>query len=207
VITATPDKPKRIAITLDDGPNEPYTSQLLDFLDEAGVRVTLFQVGRCIERYPETTMRAYAAGHVIGNHSFTHQFHKYLVQPRMIREIDSTQKLIHSLIGRTPLLLRAPWFMHTPGLRGTATDRSLSFVTGALPHPIEILQPKASSIAGHALKHAGDGAILIFHDGYRWRRGFRGHTIEAVKVVVTELKRQGYTFVTANELLNVPAYL
>lgn len=198
--------PKRIAITLDDGPNEPYTSQLLDWLDRERVRVTLFQVGRCVARFPHVTARAYAAGHVIGNHSYSHEMHKYLVQPRMRHEIEQTQQLIRRATGKTPLLFRAPWFMHTPGLRRSAADRSLTFVTGALPHPIEILQPSAKSIAGHALKQARPGGILIFHDGYRWRGGYRGQTIEAVKLTVLALRRQGYGFVSADELLRVPAY-
>lgn len=198
---------KRIAITLDDGPNEPYTSDLLDFLERENVKVTLFQVGKCITRHPEVTARAHRAGHTIGNHSYSHEFHKYLLQPFMRSEIEHTQNLVHTITGRRPSLFRAPWFFHTPQLRASIASRRLTFVTGSLPHPIEILQPSAKSIAGHALKHAHPGAILIFHDGYRWRGGYRGQTIEAVKLTIRALKSQGYQFVTVNELLGVPAYL
>ena len=67
-----------VALTFDDGPNEPYTSQIADILAATGIRGTFFQVGVCVQRHPETTRRLYEAGHVIGNHSFRHRFGTYL---------------------------------------------------------------------------------------------------------------------------------
>jgi hypothetical protein len=50
------------------------------------------------------------------------------------------------------------------------------------------------------------GIVITLDDGYRWRKGYKGQTIEAVKVTILELKRQGYAFVSADELIGVPAY-
>ena len=76
-----------VALTFDDGPNEPYTSQIAEYLAGRNIRATFFQVGRCVERHPDTTARLAAAGHVIGNHSYAHAFHAYLVPGRLSREI------------------------------------------------------------------------------------------------------------------------
>src|SRR5690349_954580 len=62
-----------VALTFDDGPNEPYTSRIAEVLRERGVRATFFQVGRCVERSPASTAALAAGGHVIGNHSLSHQ--------------------------------------------------------------------------------------------------------------------------------------
>ncbi|HEV2402594.1 MAG TPA: polysaccharide deacetylase family protein [Candidatus Saccharimonadales bacterium] len=197
---------KQLAVTFDDGPNEPFTSQLLDYLDSVGVKVTFFQVGSCIARYPHITARAFTTGHIIANHSYSHALHKYLSQPHLRQEISDTQDLIRSITGKSPLLFRAPWFLLTPAVRRTVAEKSLTAVGGALPHPIEITQPDARSIANHALKHARPGAILIFHDGYRARGGNRTQTIEAAKITIAALLQAGYQLVTVDKLLGVKAY-
>ncbi len=65
---------KLVALSFDDGPNEPYTSRLLDTLDEYQVKATFFQVGRCAQRFPSCTRRVVQSGHVLGNHSYSHSF-------------------------------------------------------------------------------------------------------------------------------------
>lgn len=65
---------KVVALTFDDGPNEPYTSQIAAMIADRGVAATFFQVGRCVQRHPEVTRALVLAGHVIGNHSFSHRF-------------------------------------------------------------------------------------------------------------------------------------
>ena len=65
---------KVVALTFDDGPNEPWTGRLLDVLAAKDVKATFFQVGRCAERFPSTTRRVVDEGHVLGNHSLNHAF-------------------------------------------------------------------------------------------------------------------------------------
>ena len=59
---------KVIALSFDDGPNEPYTSEILDILDSYGIKATFFVTGKNAELYPETVKRMVAEGQVIGNH-------------------------------------------------------------------------------------------------------------------------------------------
>jgi peptidoglycan/xylan/chitin deacetylase (PgdA/CDA1 family) len=63
-----------IALTFDDGRNEPCTTQLAELLSSRGIRATFFQVASNIERFPDTTRALLEAGHVIGNHSYSHHF-------------------------------------------------------------------------------------------------------------------------------------
>lgn len=210
VFGAYPYRAKRqdkvIALTFDDGPNEPYTSQILDYLNEKGVRATFFEVGVCVERHPEVTQKIAASGHVIGNHSLSHAFHNYFTSLTFRHEIEQTQTILQKYLGKTPLLYRSPWLWRQPFLLGTVRRLGLQPVSGVFGHPMEPFQPDGERMARVAIKRAKPGSIIIFHDGFDGRGGDRSQTVRAVKLVVDALLEQGYTFVTVDELLGVPAY-
>jgi peptidoglycan/xylan/chitin deacetylase (PgdA/CDA1 family) len=64
---------KAVAMTFDDGPNPPYTEEILAILDRYSVKATFFLVGKHIRSFPDTARRIAEAGHVVGNHSFSHR--------------------------------------------------------------------------------------------------------------------------------------
>jgi hypothetical protein len=63
-----------ISITFDDGPNEPYTSEILDILKKYNVKATFFLLGKNVERYPDSARRIVEEGHAIGNHTYDHPY-------------------------------------------------------------------------------------------------------------------------------------
>jgi peptidoglycan/xylan/chitin deacetylase (PgdA/CDA1 family) len=195
-----------VALTFDDGPNEPYTSQIADVLGSHRIRATFFQVGACVRRFPETTARLAAAGHVVGNHSLTHRFGTYLRPGAFRREVDETQEILRERLGRTPALARTPWLWRQPSLLRMLRQRRLEPVSGVFCHPLEVFQRDGAAIARRALAQTRPGTILIFHDGFDGRGGDRGETVRAVRLTVEGLLARGYRFVTVDELLGVPAY-
>jgi len=201
---AQPDKV--VALTFDDGPNEPYTSQIADLLESRGIRGTFFQVGRCVERYPAATDRIAAAGHVIGNHSLTHRFTTYLRPGAFRREVDRTQEVLRARLGRTPALARTPWLWRQPALLRMLRQRRLEPVSGVFGHPLEVFHRDGAVMARRAIAQTRPGTILIFHDGFDGRVGDRTQTVKAVRLTVDGLIERGYRFVTVDELLGVPAY-
>ena len=196
---------KIVALTFDDGPNEPYTSRIADFLNERGIKATFFQVGRAVDRHPEVTTRLATAGHVIGHHGYTHDFTRYL-RPRTLAEDVERGTDAFTRRGIRPALYRPPWLLRIPALPRILRAHQLQVVSGQFCHVLEVFQPSPSRIARRALAKARPGAILIFHDGFDGHHGYRGSTVEAVKIVVDRLREQGYSFVTIDELLAVPAY-
>src|SRR5690349_9797995 len=66
------DDPKQLALTYDDGPNDPHTLNLLDVLAKYDVKATFFLIGKHVGAKPEIARRIAAAGHTIGNHTYTH---------------------------------------------------------------------------------------------------------------------------------------
>lgn len=195
-----------IALTFDDGPNEPFTTQIGEFLASKAIRATFFQVGRCVERFPEATERLMHQGHVVGNHSYSHEAMKCLAPRLQRQQTQATQQILQRVIGRTPALYRPPWLLRTPALQATLRSHGLQPVSGDFCHPLEVFQPSPLRIARRALAKARPGAILIFHDGFNSHQADRAQTVEAVKIVVARLIRQGYLFVTVDELLDIPAY-
>src|SRR5436853_6846767 len=63
---------KQLALTYDDGPNDPHTLGLLKVLAKHNASATFFLIGRYARQRPDIVRELVRAGHVIGNHTFTH---------------------------------------------------------------------------------------------------------------------------------------
>lgn len=194
-----------VALSFDDGPNEPYTSQIADYLDERNIRATFFQVGRAVRACPEVTTRLVRAGHVIGHHSDSHQFTRCLGRDTLRQEIEGGLAAFAD-VGLFPALYRPPWLLRMPALFPLLREYGLRPVSGSFCHPLEVLQPPAHRIARAALAQTRSGSILIFHDGFDGHAGERSQTVDAVREVVSVLQGCGYGFTTVDELLGIPAY-
>jgi peptidoglycan/xylan/chitin deacetylase (PgdA/CDA1 family) len=194
-----------VALTFDDGPNEPYTSQIAEFLGERDIRATFFQVGRAVLANPAVTRRLAAVGHVIGNHGFTHEFTNYLSRRTVTDDVRKGQAAL-ATAGLRPALYRPPWLLRIPALTAVLRQQGLRPVSGECCDPFEVCQPRPALIAERVLTKAGPGSIIIFHDGFDGHGGNRASTVAAVKIVVDRLSHDGLGFVTVDDLLGVPAY-
>ena len=200
------DDQRLVALTFDDGPNEPWTSRLLDVLGEREVPATFFQVGRCAERFPDVTRRVVAEGHVLGNHSLSHSMGRYLSDPDQQREVVGGREVLQQIAGVSPALYRPPWLCHWPWvLRGIASTGS-AVVSGTFGSLLEVAQPPARRITADSARRARPGAVLILHDGREARGGPRAQTVASVGPLVDVLRTRGYRFSTVDRLLGVPAY-
>lgn len=197
---------KTVALTFDDGPNEPYTSQIAAYLDQRDIKATFFQVGQCVRRHPETTRSLLAAGHVIGNHSQSHRFSRCWTHQDIANELHEAQRVFRETIGTEPALYRPPWLARTPATFSVMKDAGVLIVSGEFCHALEPMQPSAKRIARRALAKVRPGSILIFHDGFDAKGAARTSTVEAVKIVVDTLTSQGYSFATVDQLLRTPPY-
>ncbi|MEU8263684.1 polysaccharide deacetylase family protein [Micromonospora sp. NPDC048999] len=201
-----PPDERVVALTFDDGPNEPYTSQILDILAARDIRATFFHVGQCVERHPEVALRVVDAGHVMGNHSLSHRFGTYLRPRAYEREVERTQRILARVTGRTPALARTPWLWRQPALLRMLRRSGLHPVAGEFGHALEVFQLSGVRMARRAIAKTRPGSILIFHDGFDGRGGNRAETVVAVRETIDGLLARGYRFVTVDELLGVPAY-
>ena len=197
---------KRVALTFDDGPNEPYTSQIGTYLDERDIKATFFQVGRCVERQPDASRALLAAGHIIGNHSYSHRFRRCWTARDLATELHRSQEVFRDHLDCQPALYRPPWLARTPATFRVLEAAGLSAVSGEFCHAFEPLQPSAERIARRALAKVRPGGIIIFHDGYDAKGAGRANTVAAVRIVVNALLQRGYSFVTVDQLISTNAY-
>ncbi|MBI1797880.1 MAG: glycosyltransferase [Candidatus Eisenbacteria bacterium] len=211
-------QPKAIALTFDDGPAYPWTGEVLDELARDSVKATFFVVGRNAELHPDLIHRIWNESHEIGNHTFTHP-NLAAISPRQAQlELTATQRVIEAELGRSTVLFRPPYNADaepasaeevTPIIR--AAD--LGYVTVG-----ETLDPEdwqleendstgtprqrtAADIANAVLQKVADsrGNAVLLHDG----GGDRSRTVNALRILIPELKREGYHFVTVSTLIGL----
>jgi peptidoglycan/xylan/chitin deacetylase (PgdA/CDA1 family) len=203
-----PPMTRAIALTFDDGPNEPYTSQVLDILARERVPATFFLVGHNVELYPETARRILRDGHVIGNHLDVHDANHSLSTSGQ-QELDRAQARINSITGVRPALYRPPHGRKTPWELGYAAARGFQAVNWSITTN-EKGETDAAAVAGRIVEQARPGGIILMHDGYGiyhdvpWAD--KSLTPRALPLIIQALRDQGYKFLTVPDLLGLPAY-
>lgn len=197
-----------IALTFDDGPNEPYTPQILDILARYDVKATFFVIGKNVELYPETAKRIVAEGHVIGNHSYSHQANHALIDYSS-RDLLLAQFAIFGVVGLMPCLYRPPHGRKSPWELQNAKKEGLTVVMWSVSIG-ELNNKSAVSLAGKIVSKAKPGGIILLHDGYgtahNTPQSDKTLTVKVLPQIIEQLQSKGYRFVTILELLNVPAY-
>lgn len=209
---------KAIALTFDDGPQAGYTEPILDILKEEHVPGTFFVVGENAERHPDLVRRIYAQGEEIGSHTFTHPNMGETSTRRSVLELNATQRALQSILGRSTILFRPPYNADAEPtteaeVRPVVLASQMGYVTiGELIDPQDWNLSKngvdgdrtaldlAHSILGevHRATAKGNGNMLLLHDG----GGDRTNTVEALRMIIPQLKNEGYTFVSVSSLMN-----
>ncbi|MCX6795185.1 MAG: polysaccharide deacetylase family protein [Candidatus Falkowbacteria bacterium] len=197
---------KVIALTFDDGPNPPDTENLLRILDKHQVRATFFMPAKNLERFPDLARKIIAAGHIVGNHSYAHKFFNHFKTLTFEKEISRAQAVIQQITGKTPALYRSPWLFKQPWLLTNLRKHKLTPVSGFFSSNWEVWHASAELIFQDAMRVVAPGRIIIFHDGFDTKGGRREGSVGAIDLLIPELKKQGYEFLTADEILGVPAY-
>lgn len=197
-----------VALTFDDGPT-PETLGLLDYLRAEDLRATFFHSGLQVTRYPEIVQQVHWNGHEIGNHAYSHvrlspdvwRLKPYLPSLRFVHEeLSRTQSALREVCGETPRFFRPPYGHRWPGSDHVHRQLGLTCIQWTvIGHDWEW---PAARVAQRVLERTRPGAILCLHDG-RDAAPFPdlSETMDALRIIVPELRRQGYGFVTVSELL------
>jgi len=193
----------RIALTFDDGPNEPYTSQVLGILERYGIKATFFIIGQNARRYPEVCRRIVTAGNVIGNHSYHHYKSLCLRRSKAAaRDIELAHQAIYECTGFEPKLFRPPHGFRTPWLMRTVRHLGYTVVTWDNMTGDWKANKSAEEIERTIVQRAKPGSVIVLHDGRDSRPSYdRSQMLQALPFVIGTLKKRGFDFVTIPELL------
>ncbi len=192
---------KIVALTFDDGPNPPYTEQLLDVLKENHVSATFFLIGQNVEKHPELVKRIAAEGHQLGNHTYHHMDLLKADRKLIADEVDRTNQAIIAASGITPHLLRPPHGFRDPVVMEMMAERNLKVVEWSVMSR-DWLNPGVDTIVERTISKVKNGSIILLHDGDGIAaQDSRAQTIEATRRIIQILSAQGYKFVTVDEIL------
>jgi peptidoglycan/xylan/chitin deacetylase (PgdA/CDA1 family)/GT2 family glycosyltransferase len=199
----------RIALTFDDGPNEPYTSQVLNILRQYRIKATFFLIGQNALRHPETCRRIVAAGNTIGNHSHGHRKSLCLRPGRAVaHDIEAAHQAIYECTGLEPKLFRPPHGFRTPWLMRTVRNLGYTVVTWDNMTSDWNAEKSGEEIILAILGRARPGGVIVLHDGRDTRLNYdRSHMLQALPFVIETLMERGFEFVTIPELLESEAEL
>ncbi len=210
-VVSGPPNERIVALTYDDGPNPPYTTAILKVLEAEHVHATFFVVGRAVNAYPKIVALELHEGDAIGNHTFAHD-HLIVMTPAQLRDsLRRTDAAIYAATGTHTHLMRPPYGSRDWLVLSEARRLGYTPVMWSVPLANDWEYPSPAVIARRIVTHVRDGSIVVLHDGNRGLLCGKSHAnphlcdrssdIAATRLIIEDLKRHGYRFVTIPELL------
>jgi peptidoglycan-N-acetylglucosamine deacetylase len=195
---------RQVAITFDDGPDDPYTLEIARILDERGAKGTFFMVGKALERRPDIARALRENGHLLGNHSYHHDSWRWL-DPRY-PELERTQRVFRRQLGVCPTFFRAPHGQHTPFMARVVGDHGMTMV-GWDVSAGDWKTDDARLVARRVLDDVDPGSIIVLHDGLDGDlTADRSVLVRAVPMILDGLARRDLEPVRLDTLLDERGY-
>ena len=190
-----------LALTYDDGPNDPYTWHMIEVLERHGVKATFFLIGQYVQQKPEIARALVAAGHAIGSHTFSHPNLIFEQVTELRSQLVQTRQAILDATGVETKIFRPPF-----GGRRPATLRTVrAFGLETVMWNVICYDWKAKSveeIVAHAERRIRGGDVILLHDGSHVRMGVdRSCSVEATDRILSRYLGEGFEFVTIPEMM------
>jgi peptidoglycan-N-acetylglucosamine deacetylase len=178
-----------VYLTFDDGPDPVYTPRVLELLARYRARATFFVLGRSVAAHPELVRQEFAAGHGVGNHTWSHRRLTTLAGGRLEAEVGATSAAIQRATGAPVRCLRPPYAAVDAASAGRVRALGLRLVLWDVETK-DWRTPGAGVIAGRVLGRVRSGDVVLLHDG----GGNRDQTVAALDRVLASLSARGFRF-------------
>jgi peptidoglycan-N-acetylglucosamine deacetylase len=193
---------REIALTFDDGPNDPYTLQLLELLSQNNVKATFFLIGKYVDQRPDIVREIVAAGHIVANHTYTHPNLIFQSQAQFRDELSRCERALDDAVGEN----HAPLFRPPFGGRRPAVFRTLKkFGLAPVLWNVTAYDWKAKSaeeIERNVTRQVRGGDVILLHDGSHLAFGTnRSFTLQATASLIKRYQGKGYAFRTIPEMM------
>lgn len=190
---------KVVALSFDDGPNATYTPQILDTLKKYDAPATFFCIGKNIAGNEAILSRINEEGHVLGNHSFSHDFWFDLYSAKkMLADMQQTDSAIAGITGLRPILFRPPYGVINPMVKKAILKGKyipVGWSIRSLDTAIKDKQKLLLRITGRIKS----GDVILLHDSMEV-------TAAILPELIEQIKDKGYRIVRLDKMLNIPAY-
>lgn len=200
--------PRTIALTFDDGPDPEWTPRIAEALERNGAVGTFYVVGQEALRSPDLIADLAAAGHEIGNHSYTHPLMGTLTQDQVARQIDLTQRVVGGITGSAPTSFRPPYsgsgdFLPEDELAAARKAANRGMILALSSQAVKDFDSRydVDDLLAQSLPTLGTSSVVTLHDG----GGDRSRTIELLDRMIPMLRAQGYEFVTVSDMADMAA--
>ena len=195
-----PGASRQLALTYDDGPNDPHTGRLLDVLDKHGAKATFFLIGRYVQQHPEIARAVAARGHVVGNHTWSHPDLMFTSRGTLKRELKQTEDALTQAVGAHSNLFRPPFGARRPVTLKVARALGLEPIMWSVTC-WDWSATSAGSIVKKAVKGIRGGDVILLHDGGHKEFGAdRSHTVAATDELLRRYRGEGFEFVTIPQM-------
>jgi peptidoglycan/xylan/chitin deacetylase (PgdA/CDA1 family) len=195
---------QEVAFTFDDGPNDPYTFQLLELLARHQVRATFFLVGGYVRQRPEIARAVRQAGHLVGNHTMTHPSLLWEPPARVREELAGCSAVIEDATGEAVKWFRPPFGSRRPDVLRAAAELGLTPVMWNITaHDWDATDPRALAARVQRGLRRNQGrqrsSNLLLHDGGHLQLGTdRSVTLAATRMLLEGWAGSGLRFVTVD---------
>ncbi|MGN0162130.1 MAG: polysaccharide deacetylase family protein [Candidatus Ornithomonoglobus sp.] len=198
---------RRCYLTFDDGPSAVVTGEILDILAKYNAKATFFEVGKYVDQYPEITKRVYDEGHLLANHSYSHNYNElYGSAESFVGEINACQTAIENATG-APMnfkLMRFPGGSYNSGDHAAEKQvykenlKQLGYyfcdwnclngdAENGTRTQTELVQTFLDTSAQYIPE--GKNIVVLMHD-----TDAKQTTADALELIIQYMSEQGYTF-------------
>ncbi len=200
ILWSATDVGKTVALTFDDGPNSKYTMEYLKILREYEVPATFFLIGNRVETYPALAKAIAEEGHEIGNHTYNHPNLPRQKDAVIKDQITRTSDLIRNSTSQKEVtLLRPPGGNYNDRVRDIALENDLRVVMWKI-YPRDWEKNKTADDIIKIIKGSLEsGAIILLHEG-------KPQTLKALPILINDLRKDGWNFVTVSQLAGETVY-
>src|SRR6201988_5178405 len=175
---------KQLALTYDDGPNDPYTLRLLETLARHDVHATFFLIGRYVRQRPDLVREIVRAGHIVGNHTSTHPNLIFKSEGETRKELASFRAALEDAIGQPSNLFRPPFGGRRPATLRIARELGLEPVMWNVTG-YDWTAPPAVVIERKLARQMRGGDVILLHDGGHKQMGAdRSQTVRATERLI-----------------------